>query len=312
MDDMGDDGTQVGQLLRVDPQVRLLDVAGHEAELLRLRPRDVQALQEERAALGRSEDLHDLLRLVVADGFRPHDGHDLFDAAVVRGLGEDLLAQEAGGAREEHPETRTAAARAQEGARLTLQPLDAGLHFLLGQMRELAELEGDVPVHDTHHLPGPALDGGVAHGRARHLRRAFTERVQAAQRALDQALAPRELEDAAAQELGDHLDRMLVSVRMHEQLVGLDGSRQLVARPAVDARDVARGDVVGGIGRDLAARAAFLRRPSRAEPPEPSSPVARGTARRAARSPWIGSAMDVTPFEVPAILPPGRGGQRTR
>ncbi len=307
---------QAGQLLRLDPQVRLLDVAGHEAELLRLRARDVQALQEERAALGRREDLEDLLRLVVADRLRPHDGHDLFEAPVVRGLGQDLLAQEPGGAREQHPEPRTAAARAQEGARLALQALDAGLHFLLGQMRELAELEGDVAVHDAHHLLGQVLDGGVAHGRARHLRRARPERVQAAQGALDQALAPRELEDAAAQELGDHLDRMLVPVRMHEQLVGLDASRQLVAGPPVDARDVARGrDVVGGIGRDLrgrrALRARALRARSRRSLRLPIRPGHRAGARRGRRGTGFGHgrhALSRCPrFYHPAAEVSGRG-----
>jgi hypothetical protein len=177
VDDVGQVRPQAGQLLRFDAQIRLLDVARDETELLHLGRREVQPLEEERAALGRREDLEDLLRLVVADGLRPHDGDDLLDAAIVGGLGEDLLAQESGGTREQHAQPRAAAARAQERARLALEPLDAGLHFLLAQMRELAELEGDVAVHDTHHLLGQVLDGGIAHGRARHLRRAFTERV---------------------------------------------------------------------------------------------------------------------------------------
>ena len=57
------------------------------------------------------QHLHDLLRLAVADRLRPHHRHHLLDVAVVRGLGQDLLAQEAGGAGEQHVQARVAAAR---------------------------------------------------------------------------------------------------------------------------------------------------------------------------------------------------------
>ena len=65
--------------------------------------------------------LHDLLRLAVADRLRAHDRHDLLDVRVRRGLGQDLLAHEAGGAGQQHPEPRALAERRELGPRLLLQ-----------------------------------------------------------------------------------------------------------------------------------------------------------------------------------------------
>ena len=209
-------------------------------------------------ALRRLEDLHDLLRLRVADRLRPHHRHDLLDAPVARGLGEDLLAHEAGGAREQHLQARVAAPRAQRGGGVALQALHARLHLLLAQVGGLAELEV--------RRRGPSPRGGAWPGPRRSGRPATAAAISAsvpptaftaADARVHGLLAAGELDQPAGHELRAHLDRMEVAVGVDEQLVGVDRPRQLGAGALVDARDVAGRRGIAGLARRRApARAA--------------------------------------------------------
>ena len=186
------------------------------------------------------QDLHHLLRLRIADRLRAHHGHDLLDAPVARGLGEDLLAHEAGGAGQQHLQARVAPARAQRGGGVALQALHARSHLLLAQVGGLAVLEVRAAAHHPQEPLGPRLEVGPAGDRGRHLRQLAAHRVHPADARVHRALAAGELDQPAGHELRADLHRMEVAVGVDEQLVGVDRPRQLGAGALVDPRDVAR------------------------------------------------------------------------
>jgi hypothetical protein len=93
--------------------------------------------------------------------------------------------------------------------------------------------------------------------RSRAPREQRPDRVERAQPVADRALAAGELDHAVRQERCGHLDRVVVAVRVHQQLVGVDGARELLARPAGDARDVAPGRRVDQLGSGLRTAAAL-------------------------------------------------------
>ena len=181
--------------------------------------RDVQPLQEERAALGRREDLA---------GPPSSCGRGWSPAARRRTI-SSMRRSSAAWERISLPRkpvapvssTRSRGRRPRARsrvARLALQPLDARLHFLLGQVRELAELEvrrrGSRP-------PSPSWPGArrrVAHGRAPpSRRRTFTERVQAAQRASTRRSRPVSWRTRLPRNWAITSTGWLVAVCVHEQ-----------------------------------------------------------------------------------------------
>ena len=72
------------------------------------------------------------------------DRHDLLDVGVLRRLHEDLLAHEARGPGEQHPEPRPTPQGGEPGLGLLLQRADPELELLLGQVRRLPEAERGV------------------------------------------------------------------------------------------------------------------------------------------------------------------------
>ena len=108
-------------------------------------------------------------------------------------------------------------------------------------MDRLAELEIVVPPHDAEQLARAPLHRVAAEDGPRRPGGRGADEVDRPQALMDQVLFLRELEDAAGRELRRHLQRMVIAVRVHEQLVGIDLARNLLSGQPADAGDVARG-----------------------------------------------------------------------
>ena len=241
------------ELARLDPEVRLLDVALDEAEARGRLARQVEPLQQQHATLARGQDLHDLPGLAVADRLRAHDRDDLLQVGVGCGLGQELLAHEAGGPRQQHLEARALAERRELGARQLLQLRDARLDLPLRQLRRLSELEDVVaPRHSEQALHAPfvlRVPGELPH-RAPEPR---AEPLDPLESLLDQVLVARDVDQPAREELRGDLHRMVVAVRVDQQLGRLDGVALGLAALTVHLHDVLPGRHVDdglGLARD--------------------------------------------------------------
>ena len=140
---------------------------------------------------------------------------------------------------QEDVQPRASAARAQEGAGVLLELLDARLDLLLGEMRGLAELEEDVPVRHADEALRAPFHGLAARGRADRLGELDPEEVHLPQAVLDGVLVAGPLDQAAREVLGRDVDRILVAMGMDEQVVRVDRPEDLLAGREAHLRDVA-------------------------------------------------------------------------
>ena len=115
-------------------------------------------------------------------------------------------------------------------------------------MGGFAKAKGEVAFADAQELLGPLLEAAVAGQEAQGLRRQPPHAVHRPDAFAGYALVAGEADETAGRELGRDLQRVLVAVGMDEEIVGIDGPRNLVARLAADPRDVVAGSVVGGPG----------------------------------------------------------------
>ena len=114
------------------------------------------------------------------------------------------------------------------------------LTSFLGEMRGLAELEEDVPVRDPDEALRALFHGLAAHGRADRLGELDSEEVHFPQAVLHGVLVAGPLDQAAREVLGRDVDRVLVAVRVDEQVVRVDRPQDLLAGRKAHFRDVAR------------------------------------------------------------------------
>ena len=96
-----------------------------------------------------------------------------------------------------------------------------------------------VAADDAEELPHSTLHAVAAEEGARGAGRGGADEVHRAQALVDEVLLLGEPEDPAGRELRRHLQRMVIEVRVHEQLVGIDLARNLLSGQPADAGDVA-------------------------------------------------------------------------
>ena len=205
-----------------------------------------QTPQEGRSPLLRRPAPKGDLRLRVSDRLGTQHRNDLLDPGVAGGLGEDLLAEEARGSRQEDAEPGPPAERGQGLARLVLEAADAVPDLPLGKMRGLPEPEVDVLLDHAHELLREPAHGPGARGRAEGLAHPRAEGVRGAHPRAHSLLVARETDQPPGHELDGDLDGVLVAVSVDEELVGPDGLPDLLPAGHPDASDVARGRDVGG------------------------------------------------------------------
>ena len=111
---------------------------------------------------------------------------------------------------------------------------------LFREVGRLPELERERPGRDAQQLLGLARTGGAARHEAHPFAHEPAQPIDGLEPFLDEGLVARELDEAAGRELGGDLHGMVVAVGVDEELVGLDGLRDLRPGGAIDSHDVAR------------------------------------------------------------------------
>jgi hypothetical protein len=125
--------------------------------------------------------------------------------------------------------------------RLLLELQHALPNLLFREVRGFAELEIVVAIGDTEQGLGFSLQDRAPQEATDGFGDAAPESVDHPHAPPDGGLIARELDGAAGQKLHRHLQRVLVAIGVNQELVGLDGAGQLLARLLADASDVAGG-----------------------------------------------------------------------